>query len=83
MSSILIRDAMLIATFDDESRIERNADLYIEGPEIKAIGQGLQVDANEIIDASHMIVLPGLINTHTLVSDPDPQHPTCAGCNPL
>lgn len=64
MSSILIRNAMLIATFDNSSRIERNADLYIEGPEIKAMGPQLQVKADEIIDASHMIVLPGFINTH-------------------
>lgn len=64
MRSILIRNAMLIATFDDASRIERNADLYIEGPELKALGTRLDIKADEIIDASHMIVLPGLINTH-------------------
>jgi 8-oxoguanine deaminase len=64
MGSILIRHATLIATFDDASRIEHNADMYIEGPEIKAIGSALKVKADETIDASHMIVLPGLINTH-------------------
>ncbi|HLJ34153.1 MAG TPA: hypothetical protein VKU38_10900, partial [Ktedonobacteraceae bacterium] len=40
------------------------ADVLIEGTKIAAIGPDLGVTDAEIIDASHMIVMPGLIDTH-------------------
>ncbi len=64
MNSLLIKNAMVIATMDDNFTEIRDGDIYIEGPEIKDIGKNLNYNADETIDASNMIVLPGFINTH-------------------
>ncbi len=64
MNTLLVKNARLIATFDDKmSRLE-NADIYAEGPQIKAIGKHLEREADTVIDASGKVVIPGLINTH-------------------
>ena len=40
------------------------ADALVEGTRIAAVGQDLAVDDTEVIDATGMIVMPGLINAH-------------------
>jgi dihydropyrimidinase len=40
------------------------ADLFIEGETIKAIGQDLNVAADEVIDATGKNVLPGGVDQH-------------------
>ena len=53
-----------MATFDDKmSRLE-NADIFIQGPRITAVGRPVNKKADTIIDAANMVALPGLINTH-------------------
>ncbi len=42
----------------------RRADVLIEGTKIAAVGPDLDVTDAEVIDASNMIVMPGLIDTH-------------------
>jgi cytosine/adenosine deaminase-related metal-dependent hydrolase/ribose/xylose/arabinose/galactoside ABC-type transport system permease subunit len=42
----------------------RNADVFIEGTKIKAVGPNLAVNGAEVIDASNMIVMPGFVDTH-------------------
>lgn len=54
--SILIKDVLL----DDKI-----ADIYIEGKEIREIGEGLSFPANKIIDGKKKAVIPGLVNGHT------------------
>jgi len=64
MKSILIKNVRLIETFDDKMSQMENADIYIEGPQIKAIGKQLNKSAETSINAADMIAIPGLINTH-------------------
>ncbi len=62
---ILIKNAMAVATMDDNQTVLKNADLVLRGPAIEAVGVGLeQTNADEVIDASGKVVLPGMVNTH-------------------
>ena len=40
--SILVKNALVLATMDSEGREIKGGDVYIEGPEIKKIGKGLR-----------------------------------------
>ena len=64
MKTLLIKNAFAIATFDDNNTRLSNADIYVEGAQIKEIGAYLVHQAEIVIDASGMVVIPGLINTH-------------------
>jgi cytosine/adenosine deaminase-related metal-dependent hydrolase len=65
-STLLIRDAALIATCDGERRELASASILIRGNRIEAIGPAtaLPQAADEVIDARGHLVVPGLINTH-------------------
>lgn len=60
--SLLIRNPDYLFTMDDKG-VLRGASLYIQGSRIQEVGSNKQT-ANTVIDATGMIVLPGLINTH-------------------
>ena len=64
MSSLLIQNIAQLVTCDDADRLLTDVDLYCEDGVIKAIGQQLDVTADETIDARHMLCYPGLVNTH-------------------
>ncbi|WP_251975945.1 8-oxoguanine deaminase [Salinicola avicenniae] len=70
MTTTLIRDAELIATFDDDARELRHASLLIEDDRIAAIGPameitvGLKKPIDRVVDARGHVILPGLVNTH-------------------
>ena len=66
MSTTLIRNAALLATMDDDQLEIPNGSLLIQGNRITALGPGTAVpnDADQVIDASGMVVMPGLVNTH-------------------
>lgn len=63
MDTILIKNASVIATFDDENTVLKDKSVLIEGNKIKKIGDITQ-DADEQIDGRGKVVIPGLINTH-------------------
>ena len=60
----LLQNARCIVTCDDNDSILRGADVLMEDGVISAIGHLGSVQADEIIDASRLILYPGLINTH-------------------
>ena len=64
MASLLIRNAALVATMDDGERELPDCDVLIDGPAIVKVGPGLTDPADEVLDASGCLVLPGLVNTH-------------------
>ena len=64
MASLLIKNIMSLVTCDGEDRILSGADIYCEDGFIKEIGRGLEYEADEEIDGSHLICYPGLVNTH-------------------
>lgn len=64
--TLLIRDAALVATFDEDRRELPGASVYVRGNVVEAIGpaSALPHFADEEIDARGHLVIPGLINTH-------------------
>lgn len=70
MTTLLIKNARCVATFDaadpSQSRELRDASVFIRDNFIEAIGSAdeLPQTADEIIDARHHLVTPGLVNTH-------------------
>ena len=65
MSTLLIANASAIVTCDGQDTVWKDSGILIENGVITAIGPQVQgAPSDEVIDASHCIVYPGLINTH-------------------
>ena len=66
MTTLLLKNADHIATMDDNRRELSNASIFIRDGVIEAIGDpaDLPIDADEIIDLSGHVVIPGMVNTH-------------------
>ncbi len=66
MSTLLIRHATLLVTMDDERREIADGGLFARDGVIEAVGASdtLPREADEVIDASGQVVIPGLVNTH-------------------
>jgi len=65
---ILIKNAQVLV-FEGEKAVVKKADIGIEGSRIVQIGEvKADFDAQRVIDASNMLAMPGLINTHTHLS---------------
>jgi len=69
----LVRNAELLATFDDDSRELADGSILSDGPRIVLVGthdevtaeiarRGIAIDRE--VDATGHVVLPGLVNTH-------------------
>src|SRR5947209_4186461 len=63
MGSYLIRGAHLLTRPGDQDDLVIG-DLRIDGQRISGVGAGLSSEGAEVIDASGMIAMPGLIDTH-------------------
>ena len=63
--SILIKNGRIITATDDYT-----ADIYIEGETIKAIGHNLNVTADQEIDATGKLIMPGGIDPHVHLDMP-------------
>ncbi|AWI25248.1 dihydropyrimidinase [Flavobacterium pallidum] len=63
--SILIKNGRIITATDDYT-----ADIFIEGETIQSIGKNLNVHADEVIDASGKLVMPGGIDPHVHLDMP-------------
>jgi 8-oxoguanine deaminase len=64
--TVLFKNAMVIATMNAARREIKNGSVLVENNRIKAVGLAneLPQTADEVIDATGHVVLPGLINTH-------------------
>ncbi len=61
----LIKNSLLTATMNDRGDEFTGGHILIEDGVITSIGSSpLETEADEIIDAANMVVLPGFINTH-------------------
>lgn len=63
--SILIKNGRIITAVDDYI-----ADVFIENETISVIGKSLSMEADEVIDASGKLVIPGGIDPHTHMDMP-------------
>ncbi|HNB54700.1 MAG TPA: amidohydrolase family protein, partial [Anaerolineales bacterium] len=66
MPTLLLKHIHLLATFDETRREIPDGGLFIRDGFIEQVGPTaeLPTDANEILDLTDHIVLPGLVNTH-------------------
>src|SRR5205809_697743 len=66
MPSLLVRHATLLVAMDDADNRWADGGLYVEGNVIRQVGptDELPGQADRVIDAHDMVILPGLVNTH-------------------
>jgi cytosine/adenosine deaminase-related metal-dependent hydrolase len=66
MSSLLVRNAALVVTMDQERREIPGGGVYAENGRIIQVGPSdtLPQTADQVLDMAGHIVLPGLVNTH-------------------
>lgn len=66
MSTLLIKNADVLVTMDDNRREIKSGSLYCNNGFLRSVGatKDLPAEADEILDLSGYIVLPGLVNTH-------------------
>ena len=66
MSTLLIKHAAVLVTMDDERREIRDGGLFVRDNVIEAVGRtaDLPEAADEVLELSGHVVLPGLVNTH-------------------
>ena len=66
MATLLVKNARLLVTMDEGRRKIPGGGLYVRDNVIEALGPTaeLPATADRVIDASGMVVLPGLVNTH-------------------
>jgi len=66
MTTLLVKNAKVLVTMDDQRREIADGGLYIENGFIKQVGltSELTQTADEILDLKEHLILPGLVNTH-------------------
>jgi len=66
MSTLLVRNADLLVTMDRNRREIPDGALLVRDNVIEAVGssQELATEADRVIDAEGMLIMPGLVNTH-------------------
>ena len=86
MSTLLIKNATILVTMDDRRREISDGGLFVRDGFIEQVGPTgeLASQADEVLDLSGHLVLPGLVNTHhhfyqTLTR----VVPACTGCQPV
>jgi 5-methylthioadenosine/S-adenosylhomocysteine deaminase len=72
MTRLLIQNGFIV-TMDGASTIHAPGWVWVEGAQVGAVGAGsppadLVAQAERVIDAKHMAILPGLVNGHTHLS---------------
>lgn len=65
MSTLLIKNGRIVTATDDYY-----ADLLVDGETVAMIGKALSVQADEVIDATDRLVVPGGIDAHTHLDMP-------------
>ena len=72
--NILIKNATIINPLGNGKTEEKNADVLIVEDKIAEIGNAIdESNAEKIIDATDKILMPGLVNTHTLAYGSTPK----------
>jgi 8-oxoguanine deaminase len=66
MATLLVRNADVLVTMDDERREIPGGGLFARDGVIEIVGsaEDLPTEADEVVEAAGRLVLPGLVNTH-------------------
>jgi cytosine/adenosine deaminase-related metal-dependent hydrolase len=64
--TLLIKNACVVVTMDEQRREIDNGAIFVRGNAIEQVGPTTELpqSADEVIDASGHVVIPGLVNTH-------------------
>jgi len=64
--TLLIKNARVVVTMDEQRREIDNGAIFARGNVIEEVGLTTELpqSADEVIDASGHVVIPGLVNTH-------------------
>lgn len=69
--TILIKNGRII---DPMSNRDEVADLYVEDGIVSQVGKGIEREAERIIDATDLLVMPGFIDLHVHLREPGLEH---------
>lgn len=64
MSTLLLKNLKAVVTCDGDDRILHHVDLLCKDGKIVSIGESMNASADRVIDGTHLIGYPGLVNTH-------------------
>ncbi len=66
MSTLLVKNARLLVTQDADHRQFHDGGIFVRDQRIEKIGktEELPTDADQVIDAHNLAIVPGLVNTH-------------------
>ena len=66
MPTLLVKNALVVVTMDETRREIANGALFVRDNVIEAVGStaDLPATADEVLDLTGHVVLPGLVNTH-------------------
>ena len=66
MSTLLVKNALVLVTMDEARREIRDGGLFIRNNVIEAVGPTSELpdSADKVLDLRNHVVIPGLINTH-------------------
>jgi cytosine/adenosine deaminase-related metal-dependent hydrolase len=66
VSSLLLKNATLLVTMDEQRRELRDAGLFAVDGVIRSVGSSdaLPETADTVLDLQHHVVIPGMVNTH-------------------
>lgn len=64
MPRVLIQNALAVVTQDASLGEIRGGDVLVDGPTVAEVGKSLKPQADEVIDASGRVLVPGFVNTH-------------------
>ncbi len=65
--TLLIKNGIVVDTI---SKTEKKQDIFVEGEKIVKMGEGLELEADQVIDAEGSYILPGFIDLHVHLRDP-------------
>ena len=65
-TTLLLKNALVIGTMDDQLRELADASVFIRGNKVEAVGPASELPdtADKVIDMTGHVLIPGLINTH-------------------
>ncbi|MDO5416914.1 MAG: 8-oxoguanine deaminase [Lachnospiraceae bacterium] len=62
--TLLVKHVKHLVTYDNQDRVLDDVNVLVQDGVITQVGCGDDVTADDMIDASNMVMYPGLINTH-------------------
>lgn len=69
--TILIKNGRII---DPMSNRDEVVDLYVEDGKVAQVGKGIEKEAERVIDATGLLVMPGFIDLHVHLREPGLEH---------